>query len=193
MTDMVRQATGADLGAAARILARAFELYPWTRWSIPEDSYEQRLERLQYLYLGHALAHGLVLVDAQLRSVAAFLPPDAPEPGPDMQNEVLELLGSRMTALAGLSLPQPTAPTWNLATVGVDPAHQGRGLGTAVTSAGLTRIDREARTVVLETSDERNVRLYGRLGFLVTDTTMIPEGPTVYSMSRASQKQPQRP
>ncbi|WP_309075552.1 GNAT family N-acetyltransferase [Paenarthrobacter sp.] len=148
---------------------------------------------MQYLYLGHALAHGLVLVDEQLRSVAAFLPPDAPEPGPDMQNEVQELLGSRMTALAGLSLPQPTAPTWTLATVGVDPAHQGRGLGTAVASAGLARIDRELGAVVLETSDERNVRLYGRLGFLVTDTTVIPEGPTVYSMSRASQKQLNHP
>ncbi|WP_454810595.1 GNAT family N-acetyltransferase [Paenarthrobacter nitroguajacolicus] len=110
-----------------------------------------------------------------------------------MQNEVQELLGSRMTALAGLSLPQPTAPTWTLATVGVDPAHQGRGLGTAVASAGLARIDRELGAVVLETSDERNVRLYGRLGFLVTDTTMIPEGPTVYSMSRAPQKQLNHP
>lgn len=189
MTSMVRQATGADLGTAARVLARAFMIYPWTRWSIPEEDYEQRLERLQYLYLGHALAHGLVLVDEQLRSIAAFLPPDAPEPGPDMQDEVLELLGSRVTALADLRLPQPRVPAWNLATVGVDPVHQGRGLGTAVASEGLTRIDREAGTVVLETSDERNVRLYGRLGFLVTDTTMIPEGPTVYSMTRA----PQRP
>ncbi len=193
MTGMVRQATGEDLGAAARVLALAFEVYPWTRWSIPEEDYEQRLERLQYLYLGHALAHGLVLVDEQLRSVAAFLPPDAPEPGPDMQDEVVELLGSRATALVELRLPQPKAPTWTLATVGVDPAHQGRGLGTAVASAGLKLIDREANAVVLETSDERNVRLYGRLGFLVTDTTVIPEGPTVYSMSRAPQKQPQRP
>ena len=185
MTDMVRQATGADLGVAARVLGLAFETYPWTRWSIPDVDYEQRLERLQYLYLGHALTHGLVLVDEQLRSVAAFLPPDAPEPGPDMQIEVLELLGSRATALIDLSLPQPKGPAWTLATVGVDPAHQGKGLGTAVASEGLTRIDREAGAVVLETSDERNVRLYGRLGFLVTDTTVIPGGPTVHSMRRA--------
>jgi hypothetical protein len=105
----------------------AFETYPWTRWSIPEDNNQKRLERLQYLYLGHALMHGLVLIDQQLRSVSAFLPPGAPEPASDGQNEVLELLGCRVSALADPTLPQPLAPAWNLATVGVDQPIRAQG------------------------------------------------------------------
>ncbi len=177
MAAKVRHASDEDLTAAACVLAAAFGAYPWTRWAIPEEGYAQRLERLQYLYLRHALTCGLVFVDEDLHAVAAFLPPDAPEPSPGVQNEVAELHGSRIAALADLALPQPAEPAWNLATVGVDPAYQGAGLGTAVTSAGLAHIDQEVGAVALETSDERNVRLYGALGFDVTATTLIADGP----------------
>lgn len=45
-------------------------------------------------------------------------------------------------------------------------------------------IDERAAAVALETSDERNVRLYQRLGFGIDATTDIPDGPVVFSMSR---------
>ena len=50
----------------------------------------------------------------------------------------------------------------------------------------LALIDsRDSESIVaLETSDLRNVRLYERHGFVVTATTAIEGGPTVYSMRR---------
>lgn len=186
---LVRRAAAADLDAAARVLAAAFDDYPWTRWSIPEDGYAGRLERLQRLYLGYALDHGMVLVDEEVRAVAAFLPPDVPPPSEEMQKQVAELHGPRLSALASASLPEPPPHSWNLATLGVHPDHQGGGLGSRLTAAGLAVVDADPAAsggTALETSDERNVRLYRRLGFTVTAETVITDGPTVYSMSRPS-------
>lgn len=88
----------------------------------------------------------------------------------------------------GLSLPPASEASWSLATVGVRPDFQGSGLGSAVTSAGLRALDEIAVPVALETSDERNVRLYRRLGFSLDETTTIADGPLVYSMSRPISK-----
>lgn len=187
MSHHIRTAQGEDIDAAARLLAAAFRDYPWTRWSIPAEGYSERLEELQRLYLTHALGQGLVLVESQLRAVVAFLPPDAPPPAETIQERIAVLLGERLASLAGLSLPQPPPGAWTLETVGVDPVHQGTGLGTAVIAAGLRMIDdRSAGTAIitLETSAEQNERLYQRLGFITTATTLIPHGPTVSSMAR---------
>jgi ribosomal protein S18 acetylase RimI-like enzyme len=189
LSHRIRPATCSDLDSAARLLAAAFDTYSWTRWTLPDDGYAERLEEVQRLYLTHALHHGIVLVDEQVRAVAAFLPPGAPTPTEEIQQRVVELHGSRLAALSGLSLPDAPAGCWTLETVGVDPAHQGTALGTAVTAEGLAMIDQQGVPVALETSDERNVRLYQRLGFTTAATTSIPGGPIVYSMNRVAPSQ----
>jgi hypothetical protein len=50
-------------------------------------------------------------------------------------------------------------------------------------------IDQRGEPIALETSDERNVRLYQRLGFTTAATTTIPGGPLVYSMNRVTASQ----
>jgi ribosomal protein S18 acetylase RimI-like enzyme len=183
MNHTVRSATVGDLPQAARTLALAFDPYPWTRWSVPADHYEARLEELQSLYLKHALCHGLVLVDEEVRGVGAFLPPGTAEPGEDTQARIAELLGDRLESVMGLQLPSLSTGAWTLATLGVHPGSAGKGLGSAIISEGLRQI-RGLGAVRLETSDERNVQLYERHGFAVTATTHIPGGPSVYSMCR---------
>ncbi|KIP52614.1 hypothetical protein SD72_08495 [Leucobacter komagatae] len=187
---MLGRATTADLPSLARVLADAFAAYPWTRWSIPTEGYDARLEELQLLYLGHAHDHGLVFTDSSLRAVSAFLPPQAPQPSAALQERVAELHGDRLAQVYAVALPSAPAGAWTLATVGVSPLHQGRGLGVAVTRAGLETIDEYRAPVALETSSEGNVRLYRRLGFAVDAVTQIPDGPVVYSMSRAAGAEP---
>lgn len=184
MTPLIRAATGADLDAAALTLASAFDLYPWTRWAIPVEDYSSRLLEIQRVYLDHALTHGHLLVDEHVRAVGAFLPPDAPPPAASVQERIGALHGERLEDLAAAELPAPPAGSWLLATVGVSAAHQGAGLGTAVVEAGLRLIDERRARIALETSDKRNVRLYGRCGFAVFATTEIPGGPIVFSMRR---------
>lgn len=182
----IQRAAATDLEAAAATLAAAFDAYPWTRWSIPQAGYTERLEQLQRLYLQFAHEHGIVLVADGARGVLALLPPDAPEPPPDFQQRVADLHGDRLEVLVQADIPAQPGGAWNLATLGVAPDHQGQGLGGALVDAGLaavSAVDAAAGTA-LETSDERNVRLYERSGFTVTATTSIPDGPVVYSMFR---------
>ncbi|MEH3129951.1 MAG: GNAT family N-acetyltransferase [Mycolicibacterium neoaurum] len=186
MSHRIQRAAATDLDVAAATLATAFDSYPWTRWSIPQDRYAERLEHLQRLYLQFAHEHGIVLIADEARGVLALLPPDAPTPPPDFQQQVADLHGDRLQVLGQADIPVQPENAWNLATLGVNPDSQGRGLGGALVDAGLAAVkavDAAAGTA-LETSDERNVRLYERSGFTVTATTSIPDGPVVYSMFR---------
>ncbi|MEG2577370.1 MAG: GNAT family N-acetyltransferase, partial [Glutamicibacter sp.] len=72
---------------------------------------------------------------------------------------------------------------WDFATLGVAGSSVGRGLGSALISRCLNHIAAsDYPEVSLETSNERNVRLYERHGFEVLHRTAIAEGPVVYTM-----------
>ncbi|GAA1820874.1 hypothetical protein GCM10009771_20590 [Nesterenkonia flava] len=86
-------------------MTEAFHDYAWTRYVIPETGYETRLWKLQRLYLGHALRHGVVVVDESHDGVLAALPPDAPQPSTSFMERVVDLHGPSVwrmsTALSG--------------------------------------------------------------------------------------------
>lgn len=187
MTDTIRRAVAADVPGAAATLAAAFADYAWTRWSVPADDHAARLREIQTLYLEHALAHGVVLVSDDLRAAGALLPARAPAPEGAAMERIAELHGERLAALMGVELPRRPSGAWDLATLGVHPDARGRGLGSAVIDAALGVVAAEdpGALVALETSDERNVRLYERHGFVATARTRVPDGPIVVSMTRA--------
>ncbi|MDX2358346.1 GNAT family N-acetyltransferase [Dietzia sp. PP-33] len=179
MTDP-RLASPDDLAPAAETLAEAFAHYPWTRHVIPEEGYADRLLTLQHLYLAHAHRHGIVAVDTGRDGVIALLPPDAPDPDDATLDQIVALHGDRIDRLAHGSAPHDG---WTLETLGVRPSAQGRRLGSALIGFGLDEAARRgARTVRLDTSDERNVRLYERHGFHVNDRSDRPGGPPVWHM-----------
>ncbi len=180
----VHHASLSDVDQAACILSAAFKDYPWTRWSVPCDDYLDRLQKLQAIYLRHALAHGLVFVDHQVKGAVALVPTDAPEPSDDAQTRIAELLGDRLHVLMSVQRPAPPAGSWDLATLGVHPDSWGQGIASALLTQALAQMDASHATVTLETSDTRNVTLYSRHGFRLTDTTDIADGLTVYSMLR---------
>lgn len=178
-----RLATGEDLPAAADVLAAAFHDYPWTRHVIPEEGYGQRLWEIQHLYLSHALDQGFVAVAGDIDGVIALLPPHPAAPGDDVIGRIFELHGDRIDRLGQGSPEHPDDESWTLETLGVGPDSQGRGIGGALITCALREAAaRGARAVRLETSDERNVRLYERHGFVVTGVSEVPDAPPVWSM-----------
>jgi ribosomal protein S18 acetylase RimI-like enzyme len=66
-------------------------------------------------------------------------------------------------------------PHWYVAAIGIDPDHQGKGLGSALMRYGIARADRDKTPIYLETETESNVGFYQRLGFDVIEE-FTPDG-----------------
>lgn len=84
----------------------------------------------------------------------------------------------------------PGQPCWYLAALGVSPEHQGVGAGSSLMDTVLAEIDRRGEPAYLETSVERNVRFYERLGFGIREPAihLAPApGPTHWTMWRKPQ------
>ncbi len=64
---------------------------------------------------------------------------------------------------------------WYLQTIGVEPAHQGKGYGSLLMGYMLEKIDKtNALPVFLETSTDINVKFYKRFGFEVMREEIVP-------------------
>ena len=64
---------------------------------------------------------------------------------------------------------------WYLETLGVDPNFQGKGIGSSLMNFKLKEIDLQGLPIYLETSTEKNVRFYEKMGFKVVEEVVIPE------------------
>ncbi len=192
----VRRGTGADVEAAARVLANAFADHPWTRWTVDAHEHRSRLEGIQRLCLAElALPFGEFTVaeeDGDLLGAAIWMPTDVvpPEVWRAVVPAVATLVGDRARAVAvadaALAPLRTRAPHVALESLGVAPEHQGRGVGSALVVHGLRRADHAGLPVRLETSAPANIPFYQRLRFAVTGELGIPGGgPRVWSMGRA--------
>lgn len=190
----IRRATREDIPVLARTLAAAFEAYPWTRWTVPADDHLRRLQALFSVDLTEiGLVHDEVWTTEDHMAVVVWIPPK------DLQTGAVDwarhgeastpLLGDRLAiadeADALITPHRPEKPAWYLATMGVHPDFQRRGLGAAVLRPVLERCDAEGWQCLTETSSPDNVRFYRRLGFeSVAEVAMPDGGPMVWVMWR---------
>lgn len=65
-------------------------------------------------------------------------------------------------------------PHWYLFAIGIQPGHQGRGLGSMLLATGRQRAATGGFPCYLETSNERNLAFYQKNGFTVIDRRTIP-------------------
>ena len=79
----------------------------------------------------------------------------------------------------------PTAAHYYLQFLSTEPAHQGRGIGSAFLRQMLERADREGRPAYHEATTRRNRALYERHGYVAVGQIQLPDdGPTVWPMWR---------
>ena len=102
---------------------------------------------------------------------------------------LVRFLGVRtVSVLGGLDCMEERHPRdrshWYLFILGTEQAAQGRGSGSALLADMLARLDADAMPAYLESSNERNLALYGRHGFEVTSEVAIPGGPRIWPMWR---------
>jgi GNAT superfamily N-acetyltransferase len=82
----------------------------------------------------------------------------------------------------------PHDPCWFLPLIGVDPIFQGRGYGSALLRYALERCDRDGVPAYLESSNERNIPLYERHGFVAMGVIQAGRSPKLVPMLRQPRK-----
>jgi len=70
----------------------------------------------------------------------------------------------------------PKEAHFYLMVLGVDPSEQGKGTGSSLLAPMAERLDAEGMPAYLESSKERNLPLYERFGFKVTQVNHLPDG-----------------
>ncbi|HZM56996.1 MAG TPA: GNAT family N-acetyltransferase [Acidimicrobiales bacterium] len=176
---VVRPVGAGDVPALADMLVRSFADDPVANFMFAGDrrrrlglrSFFTAQLRRQYVPAGH------VYTTEGLGGVALWGPPDR------VRHPLMELayllpaapfvVSSRVHRALQLLFEvdglHPEEPHWYLATLGTEPAQQGKGIGSALLASMLATVDEEGVPAYLESSKERNLPLYARFGFEVID------------------------
>jgi ribosomal protein S18 acetylase RimI-like enzyme len=187
----IRTATTADRDSIVDTLLLSFSADPCVRYIFPKPrDFMAGWPPFVMAMGGRGLDHGAAFVTEDGAAVSLWLPPGI-EPDletmlgvladvPEEKGAVLEQVGEQIRSF------HPEEPHWYLAAVGVDPARQGEGLGSAMIKEGLRLCDAQGLPAYLESSNPRNVPLYERHGFEVIGLVQPDDYPPLYPMLRAA-------
>jgi GNAT superfamily N-acetyltransferase len=180
----VARAAADRLAALAPVFGRAFADEPMMRWPMGEHGdVVDRFTRCFGYFLERVLGLGLVSEAGDAKGAAVWVPPErsaAWQEHPWNQPRISALTddgGRRYDAFwAWVDSHSPDEPLWQLDSIAVDPAVQGRGFGAALIAAGLARARADGVGAFLSTGTPRNVTIYERCGFRVIEDVNAPGG-----------------
>ena len=171
-------------------LTLAFGSDPLMRWSFPSaDDYLRWFPEFVACYAGAAFEEGTAYHVRDGAGAALWLPPET-EPDAD---DLVELLQTALpedrrtdawTAFERIERRSPDEPHWYLPLIGVEPMHQGNGLGTALVSDAVERLDRNGDVAYLESANPANLSLYLRFGFELLEPIRVGSVPPLFPMIR---------
>ncbi len=185
--------TAAAIEPVAAALARALADDPGWIHVFPDDRRVARMTRMlaiamRALYLPRASSWQI----GDAAGAALWDPPGAH----DLPITTALRLAPRLAWLIGRRTPtaismfrvmerrHPREPHYYLSVLGIDPAHQGRGLGPRLLAPVLDRCDAERRLTWLESANPKNHAFYRRLGFVAVDQHAFAGGPTLTFFAR---------
>jgi ribosomal protein S18 acetylase RimI-like enzyme len=187
----------ADLDEVARTLCDAFAVDPHLGWFMRDDA-KRDAARLAFFRLLIKEGAAVARIDRPASGGAAAVWMPFEWLGPQPATTELRLLPTLLNA-TGLArfgrllairldmdrhhpMDRRHAYLWFL---GVAPAAQGRGIGSALLRAATQRLDAEGLPAYLETGATRNVALYQRHGFTVlSEHKARADAPPMWSMWR---------
>ncbi len=179
-----------DRSQAIATVVAAFVNDPVVRWVYPEPGrYLTGFADFVDVVAGPAFDHGTAFHIEGFSGAAFWLPP-----GEHYDEEAAMLCIERTVAehhqpdvfafLEALERHFPREPVWYLPFIGVDPSHQGRGLGSSLLTHALAECDARHMPAYLESSNPRNIPLYQRHGFEVVAQVDGDGRPPIWPMYR---------
>lgn len=186
----VRTATFADKDAAVDTVVLAFAADPVARWCWPEShQYLASMPSFTLAFGGGAFVHQSAHCIDDYSGAALWLPPNV-HPDEEALGQIVERTVSTsirpdlLTMLEQMSRYHPEEPHWYLPLIGVDPAHQGKGRGSALMTYALQQCDRDRSLAYLESTNPRNITLYQRHGFKALGEIQVGTSPPLVPMVR---------
>ncbi|HXV01583.1 MAG TPA: GNAT family N-acetyltransferase [Caulobacteraceae bacterium] len=181
-----------EIEATVDVLALAFSADPAMRYLWPDaHAFLASFPRLARAFGGRAFEHGAAYRAENGEGAALWLPPGV-EPDQEALGEIIESTvapAARDEAygtLEQMAAYHPTTTHWYLPMIGVDPARQGQGVGSALLKHVLREVDAAGLPAYLESSNAKNVPLYERHGFEVMGQIQAGGFPTLWPMLRAA-------
>ncbi len=199
-----RRMAAADLAKAIELLCDAFAADPVMDW-IFRDGARRREALSTYFNMAltrQSLPHDECHVAPGFEATAIWLPPHGVQslnPGLGTQITMAPLIlracgisriPRALAMMAAMEKHHPKhQPHWYLFFLGVLPAMQGMGLGSAILEATLSRVDDTGVAASLDNSNPKNTRLYERHGFRVlNEYRPRADAPPILSMWRDAKK-----
>jgi GNAT superfamily N-acetyltransferase len=186
-----------EVGEASAVIARAFHEDPLTVHLYPDADTRGRLAPDMFeAIVRYDCLFGQVDRLPGFTALATWLKPGEATETPerlaaagfnDLSDEIpLDRLDAFFSVVGPAHERAVPEPHWYLRLLGVDPAHQGEGLGSTLLRYGLDRADASGHSCFLETFAERNVPFYVGHGFeLVIDEIEPATGIRIWGFHRA--------
>lgn len=177
---------------AVATLVAAFIADPVERWLYPQAlEYLTHFKRFIEAFAGRAFEARTAWAVDDVAAVALWLPPGTGPDGDAVVRVITETVATAKQAdtfavLEQMEAAHPTYPHWYLALLGVDPSHQGLGMGSRLLETGLGTVDAAHLPAYLETPNPHAVALYERYGFVVSGRAQAGSCPPIVSMVRAA-------
>lgn len=198
MVHRIRSCSETKLKRLSSLFGRAFFTDPLYEFIFPDLSTRQEAIAWE---LGNVVRYGLrfgaVHVDSRLQGCAVWLPPGETDFTEErmsqtgMQNST-EYIDDEAEKRLMLFIEQSeevhrriiAVSHWYLVLLGVEPARQKTGIGSALLQFGLSKVDEGRFPVYLETTESENLQFYRKFGFEVQEQSALPGGTELWYLIR---------
>jgi GNAT superfamily N-acetyltransferase len=186
----ITAATKAERDSVFGVITLSFSTDPVVRWIFADPGvYLSHAAAYIDAFGGAALDHGSAFRTEAYRGAALWLPPGVK---PD-EDRLAALFDRTVPAtrrrilhqvLTQMEAATPAMPHWHLPLIGIDPAWQNQGIGSLLMRHAGDMFDRLGVAAYLESSSERNIPFYQRLGYQVLRTIRVGDCPPISPMLR---------
>jgi ribosomal protein S18 acetylase RimI-like enzyme len=190
----IRTLTSEERERAIAVQVMAFSTDPVMRWFYPEASaYLEHFPGFAKAFGGKAFENGTAYTADGFAGAAFWLPVGVENDTEAIAEAIMDSLSAeRLESLAPMMEDMERfhtkEPHWYLPMIGVDPAWQGQGIGSALLRHTLALCDAEGVAAYLESSSPKNVPLYQRHGFEVIGEIRHADSPVFYPMLRPAKR-----